>query len=139
MQNVLIVGGGKGGKVILKILSESARFRVAGIVDLNPQAEGIRLAKNMGFQTGNNWRVFSGPHVDIIIEVTGDEQVFHEIVAACTGRIVIPGSVAYLIAKLLEEKEALIRKLESETKKHALILQSTAEGMTVIDKNGRII
>lgn len=54
-------------------------------------------------------------------------------------RIVIPGSVAYLIAKLLEEKETLIRKLESETKKHALILQSTAEGMTVIDKNGRII
>ncbi|MED4976661.1 sigma 54-interacting transcriptional regulator [Heyndrickxia faecalis] len=139
MQNVLIVGGGKGGKAILKILSESARFRVAGIVDINPQAEGIRLAKNMGVKTGNNWRVFSGPDVDIIIEVTGDEQVFREIVAACTGRIVIPGSVAYLIAKLLEEKEALIRKLESETKKHALILQSTAEGMTVIDKNGRII
>lgn len=107
MQNVLIVGGGKGGKAILKILSESARFRVAGIVDINPQAEGIRLAKNMGVQTGNNWRVFSGPHVDIIIEVTGDEQVFHEIVAACTGRIVIPGSVAYLIAKLLEEKRSL--------------------------------
>ncbi|GER66121.1 sigma-54-dependent Fis family transcriptional regulator [Weizmannia acidilactici] len=139
MQNVLIVGGGKGGKAILKILSESTRFHVSAIVDINPDAAGIRLAKEMGVKTGEDWRSYARSNVGIIIEVTSNEHVFREIVAECPKKTVVPGSVAYLIAKLLEEKEALIRKLENETKKHELILQSTAEGMTVIDKGGNII
>lgn len=139
MQTVMIVGAGKGGTAIYKIIKETAVLDVKAMVDINPAAPGLKLAKENGISVGANWRDFLDPGIDIIIEVTGDEQVFVEIrEARSKDTVLIPGSVAYLIAKLLEEKEELISKFRNETYKLDLIFNSTDDGMIVINNQAEI-
>ena len=139
LQNVLVVGGGKGGKAILEILKETT-FRIVAVVDPNEQAEGMGKAREAGIKTGAQWRDWLNDNIDIIFDVTGDEGVFREIrEARSKNTVLIPGSIAYLIAQLIEEKGELITTLMNETYKRDLIFNSTDEGMVVIDKTGKVI
>ncbi|WP_264738507.1 sigma 54-interacting transcriptional regulator [Cytobacillus firmus] len=134
MQTVMIVGAGKGGTAILKIIKETAVLDVKAMVDIDPDADGLQIAKESGIPIGTDWRHFMDQDIDIIIEVTGNEQVFIDIrEARSKNTVLIPGSVAFLIAKLLEEKEELISKFRNETYKHDLIFNSTDDGMIVIN------
>ncbi|MBS4173406.1 sigma-54-dependent Fis family transcriptional regulator [Bacillus sp. FJAT-49736] len=140
MQNVLVVGGGKGGTAILKIFKNSNVFKVIAVTDPNEDATGIQFAKENGIDFGKDWRDFLHNSIDLIVEVTGDERVYREILENCRKEtILIPGSIAFLIAKLLDEKEDLIKQLKEETYKHQLILNSTDEAMVVINNEGTII
>ncbi|MGR3764959.1 sigma 54-interacting transcriptional regulator [Rossellomorea sp. NS-SX7] len=140
MQNVLIIGGGKGGTAILKILHEVSLMKVIAITDLNEDAMGLRLAKEWGIPYGRDWREFLQDSVDIVIEVTGDQQVFEDVrEARGKNTVLIPGSVAFLISKLLEEKEDLIHQLTSESFKRDLIFNSTDDGMVGIDSKGIVM
>ncbi|MBY6051283.1 sigma-54-dependent Fis family transcriptional regulator [Cytobacillus firmus] len=140
MQTVMIVGAGKGGTAILKIIKETAVLDVKAMVDIDPDAQGLQLAKESGIPIGTDWRQFMDQDIDIIIEVTGNEQVFIDIrEARSKNTVLIPGSVAFLIAKLLEEKEELISKLRNEAYKHDLIFNSTDDGMIVINNLNEII
>ncbi len=77
---------------------------------------------------------------DIIIEVTGNDIVFQAIKEAKNKKtVLIPGSVAFLLSKLLEEKEELIRKHQHESYQQELIFNATNDGMIVIDNKGMII
>ncbi|MFL8937980.1 sigma 54-interacting transcriptional regulator [Rossellomorea oryzaecorticis] len=140
MQKVLIIGGGKGGTAILKILHEVSLMKVIGITDVNESAAGLRLAEEWGIPTGKDWKSFLDDSIDIVIEVTGDRQVFED-VREERGRntVLIPGSVAFLISKLLEEKEDLIGQLTSESFKRDLIFNSTDDGMVGIDSRGTVM
>ncbi|MDF2038546.1 sigma 54-interacting transcriptional regulator [Cytobacillus oceanisediminis] len=139
MQTVMIVGAGKGGTAILKIIKETAVLDVKAMVDIDPDADGLQIAKESGIPIGTDWRHFMDQDIDIIIEVTGNEQVFIDIrEARSKNTVLIPGSVAFLIAKLLEEKEELISKFRNETYKHDLIFNSTDDGMIVINNLSEI-
>ncbi|RLQ98291.1 sigma 54-interacting transcriptional regulator [Falsibacillus albus] len=140
MQGVLIVGAGKGGMAILKILKESSALKVIAVIDPNENAPGMIFAKNEGIQTGTDWSLFLDESIDIIIEVTGNQDVFRQIRdARSKDTVLIPGSVAYLIATLLDEKEELINKLTNQSYFHDLIFNSTDDGMVVIDNNEMVI
>lgn len=140
MQTVMIVGAGKGGTAILKIIKETAVLDVKAMVDIDPDAQGLQLAKESGIPIGTDWRQFMDQDIDIIIEVTGNEQVFIDIrETRSKNTVLIPGSVAFLIAKLLEEKEELISKFRNEAYKHDLIFNSTDDGMIVINNLNEII
>lgn len=140
MQTVMIVGAGKGGLAILKILKETAVLDVKVVIDRNENAPGILFAKQLGMVVDTDWRQHLSDEIDIVIEVTGNDEVFKDI-RDKRGRktVLIPGSVAYLIAKLIEEKEDLITTLKNETAKHDLIFNATNDGMIVVDKNSLII
>lgn len=140
MQNVMIVGAGKGGTAILKILHETEVLNVIAVIDRNFDAPGVLFAQEQGIKTGTHWLPFLNDSVDIIIEVTGDQEVFQELMEARgKNTVLIPGSVAYLIAKLMEEKEELIDKHRNESYKQDMIFNSTDDGMVVIDVKGRVI
>ncbi|MGA9225542.1 MAG: sigma-54-dependent Fis family transcriptional regulator [Mesobacillus sp.] len=137
MQKIMIVGAGKGGTAILDIFKQTAK--VAAVIDINSKAPGIVAAKKAGIQTGTDWREYLSEDIDIIIEVTGDEKVFRDLRDAREkSTVLIPGSVAFLIASLLEEKEGLIKALRKVTYEHDLIFNSTGDGMVVINTDGII-
>ncbi|WP_423407344.1 sigma 54-interacting transcriptional regulator [Heyndrickxia sp. MSNUG] len=137
MQKIMIVGAGKGGTAILDIFKQTAE--VAAVIDINSGAPGILAAKKAGIQTGTDWREYISEDLDIIIEVTGDEKVFRDLRDAREkSTVLIPGSVAFLIASLLEEKEGLIKALRKVTYEHDLIFNSTGDGMVVINTEGII-
>ena len=64
----------------------------------------------------SDWRPFIKEKVDIIIEVTGNQEVYREIRQA-SGKesVLIPTSVAYMLIKLFNDKEKLISKIQKET------------------------
>ncbi|MCD4839619.1 sigma-54-dependent Fis family transcriptional regulator [Neobacillus sedimentimangrovi] len=140
MQNVMIVGAGKGGTAIFKIIKESEMLNIYAVIDRNLDAPGIKLAKQEGIITGTDWHPFINDPIDIIIEVTGDENVFHELREKKNkNTVLIPGSVAYLVSKLMEEKEELIQKHQYESYLQELIFNATNDGMIVINNHGVVI
>jgi PAS domain S-box-containing protein len=137
MQRVLIVGAGKGGTAILGMIRETAI--IVGVVDTNEQAPGMVLAREAGIPVGTDWLPFLNDEPDLVIEVTGSNEVFKRIVQARSPRtIVVPGSVAYMLSTLVEEREELIGRLRNETYKHDLIFNSTGDAMIVVDARGAI-
>lgn len=140
MQTVMIVGAGKGGTAILKIMQETEMLHVIAMVDHHPDAPGILMAKREGVATGTDWRQFINQEIDIIVEVTGREEVFLELrEAKSKNSVLIPGSVAFLIASLIEQKEELITNIKNESHKFDLIFNSTGDGMVVVNKDSEVI
>ncbi|MCK1982308.1 MULTISPECIES: sigma-54 interaction domain-containing protein [Peribacillus] len=140
MQKVMIVGGGVGGTTVLKLLSESEVFSIVCMADTNESAEGMLAAKERGIPTVNNWSLGLERDLDIIFDTTGDPSVYKKIKRDMGEQtILIPGSVALIMTKLFEEKNRLISKLENTSAKMDLILNTTSEGMLVIDHEGFII
>jgi PAS domain S-box-containing protein len=140
MQNIMIVGAGKGGTAILKILKESEVMNVSVVIDRNEDATGVLMAKREGIRTGTDWTPFLSDQIDIIIDVTGNETVFQEIRNKKNKKtILIPGSVAFLVSKLMEEKEELIQKStnlrEIQTMLQAII-NSSDDAISVVDEYG---
>ncbi len=136
----MIVGAGKGGTAILKILNESEVLKVDAVIDRNPEAPGVLLAQAEGIKTGEDWYPFLTEPIDIIIEVTGSDTVFQEIRKAKNQKtVLIPGSVAFLVAKIMQEKEELIEKHKNESYQQELIFNASNDGMVVIDKDRKVI
>jgi PAS domain S-box-containing protein len=136
----MVIGAGKGGTAILNLLSEMKTLKTRVIIDKNLQAPGIRIAKKQGIPYGNDWRTFINKEIDIIIDVTGDEQVYRELQQFKEDFIIVPGSIAEMIVHLFKEKEQLIRELQSETIKGDVMLKaiihSSNDAISVVDENG---
>jgi PAS domain S-box-containing protein len=136
----MIVGAGKGGTSIIKTLRETAVLEIQAVIDLNLKAPGIMLARDLGIVVGSAWEEYLSNDLDIIIEVTGNEEVFRQIRhKKGKNTVLIPGSVAYLVSKLMEEKEELIAKLQDESYKHELIFNSIDDGMIVVNRSGEVV
>lgn len=73
--NIAIIGGGTGGSKILKLLSQISSVDIKKVIDKNLDAPGIKLAKEMGISISQNIDDIATDNVDIIIEVTGNENV----------------------------------------------------------------
>ncbi|KIL44323.1 sigma-54-dependent Fis family transcriptional regulator [Jeotgalibacillus soli] len=140
MQKVLVVGAGRGGIALLRVMAESDAFQIVGVVDHDPQAPGLVLAHKLAIDTGPDWKVFLSDDPDIIIDVTGDPQTFVDLRDARSRHtVLVPGSVASLIYQLLTEKETLIEHMEHDSFIRDLVVNSTHDGMIGIDCDYRII
>ncbi|TDL34640.1 PAS domain-containing protein [Jeotgalibacillus sp. S-D1] len=140
MQKVLIVGAGRGGIALLQVMAESDAFQVYAVVDHNPQAPGLALARSLKIETGGDWQEHLSEETDIVINVTGDHQTFVDLRNARSAHtVLVPGSVASLIYQLITEKESLIDHMEHDSFIRDLIVNSTHDGMIGIDCNHKII
>ncbi|MBP1950404.1 sigma 54-interacting transcriptional regulator [Virgibacillus litoralis] len=134
MKRVLIVGAGKGGSTLLEILYNTDRMKIVGVVDRNSTAPGLKKAKKYGIPSDYTWENWINKDIDIIIEATGDEKVLEELLERRNRKtVVIPGTVAYIISELFEEKESLLDRLRIQTDNQELILNNIRDGMIVIN------
>ncbi|MEN1970146.1 sigma 54-interacting transcriptional regulator [Lentibacillus sp. N15] len=134
MKRVLIVGAGKGGSALLKMVYAADQMEVAAVVDHDQTAKGIQLAASYQIPTAMDWREWIERDIDMVIEATGDELVLDELMQSSTGKtVVIPGSIAYLVASLLDEKDRLLRRIKMQMVNQRLILNNIRDGMIVID------
>lgn len=139
MKRVLIVGAGKGGSALIQLLSGSDRMQIVGVIDIEDHAKGIELARRNNIHTDKDWKKWIDDDLDIVIEATGKEKVFEEILEARNRKtVVIPGSIAYIVAELMEEKKSLLEKLKLEMTNQKLILNSIRDGMIVVNQEGII-
>lgn len=108
-----IIGGGRGGSSILNILSKTKEVEVAGIVDIDENAPGIRLAQELGIYHTDSIREMLSKKLDLIIEVTGNKRVEEEIAEYnIHNTYVIKADVAKFITILISNQEELNKQLE---------------------------
>ncbi|MCL6612649.1 MAG: sigma 54-interacting transcriptional regulator [Peptococcaceae bacterium] len=136
---VAIIGAGRGGYSIYRMLKAMEEVEIVGLADLNPLAPGILAAREDGvFITTNFCELVKVPGLDVIIEVTGDPGVrerLHQVRHNYTA--VMEAQAAGLMMAILQEKEELLefKKLQGEL---SAILNSVQEAIEVADINGTI-
>lgn len=140
MQNVMLVGAGKRGMAILQIIQDSVALKVQAVIDLKEDALGIQWAKEHGIVHASDWRPFLNQKIDMVIEVTGKEEVYRDLRQAFPlHTVLIPTSVSHMLIKLFKDKEKLISKIKEETYKYNLIFNSIDDGMIVINNDEKVI
>ncbi|MBN1794819.1 MAG: PAS domain S-box protein, partial [Candidatus Omnitrophica bacterium] len=78
---ILIVGAGKGGRALIDLFAGSDTVTIVGVVDTNPDASGMHLARKLGIPTSDTVRPFLKKRLDEIINVTGSEAMQEELSA----------------------------------------------------------
>ena len=144
--NVAIIGAGKACYNLLNILDEdrlsSLNMKILGVSDLNPEAPGLRYAKELGLFTTTTFKeLFTLEGLNLIIELTGSSSLKEEI-----SKIKPPGvsimdhRVARLIWDLVQmeiEKTELERERqqyqEKEKKQIQVILDSLPYRIMVVN------
>jgi len=72
----LIVGAGKGGTALLELFTRGLDVEIVGIVDVNPEAPGLRLARNLGLRTATDaLALIAEGRANLIVDVTGDPSM----------------------------------------------------------------
>ncbi len=153
--NTVIVGGGKICKTLLGLSRGSFlnvfKMDVVAVVDINPDAPGIRYARQLGIGTYLDIdSIKSLENIEIIIELTGNEESLQKIY-----RIIQPGMrlIDHKLAEIFwdlvnarqKQKDQLtaLRKMERNVERERHFLQSIFDRIpdlaVVMDLNRNII
>lgn len=134
-----LVGAGKGGSAIFKMLKEVRKVKIVGVCDTNPNAPTIAMAKKEGiFVTTDLKKLLAWENMDVLFEATNNSEVQQQIdQLKAPGTAVIEAQAAKLFVSLLEEKEELLefKRLKGELE---TILNSVQEAIEVADNTGII-
>ncbi|SHM18168.1 methyl-accepting chemotaxis protein [Caldanaerovirga acetigignens] len=125
MLSIGIVGAGKGGTAILKAAAGLPDIKIAGIADLDYNAPGMLLARQLGIPTFHDcMELMRVPHLDLVVEVTGNQKVRESIEASKQNNTsVLDAQAARLMMGIINAKEEMMEKLQV----HAQELATTAE------------
>ena len=144
--NVAIVGGGKACRNLLKVLDKDRQSRlkmkILGVADRNPEAPGLRYARELDLITTTRIRDLSDLEgLNLIIELTGSSKVREEISKVMPPDVSV---IDYMGARLLWdlvqietekyelERESLEKK-EEEKKYSQIILDSLPYRIMVVN------
>jgi nitrogen-specific signal transduction histidine kinase len=118
--NVALVGGGSCCKSLIQFLEEQSlkyfHGHIVGVADPREDAPGLVYAKERGiFTTGNYRDLFALDNLHLIIEITGKEDVFAELMLTKPEKIKVMDHVSarlfWEIMELQEQKAKCERKL----------------------------
>ncbi|TEB13494.1 ATP-binding protein [Pelotomaculum propionicicum] len=139
MIKVGIIGAGHGGTSILNVLATLKEAEVIGICDINPEAAGLSLARQLNTPVFSHYRdLLNRPGLELIFEVTGSSAVREAVHLDCPiGVDVVDAQVAKLMMDLFEELLETNKKLQNEInerKKVEEALLESNEKLKEIDK-----
>lgn len=105
--NVAIVGAGRHGTEMLRLLRDIHSVAIVGVCDTNPQAPGLRIAEQMRiFTTGDFCELFQLPDLGLVIEVTNDPNMRAEIAKAKPVAVEVwGGKGSSIVLDLLEARK----------------------------------
>ncbi len=111
-----IVGGGQGGLALLQTFARLSSIKVLGIVDINEDAPGIKLAKQLGISCFSDIeRLLTLPNLEIVIEATGNEHVKNTILEKRQPSThIADSSVANLMMYLVESEAVIMEKMDRQ-------------------------
>lgn len=144
--NIVIVGGGRGGKSLLKLFNEGKTINVLGVVDILEDAPAVKFARKHGLQTGKDYKSFIKKkeiwdNVQEIVNVTGSDKITEDLLDIRPDNVeVIGGNSAKLMWDVVEEHEALEKEFESRSRFLRTVIESLTHPFYVIDaKNYSVI
>lgn len=116
MAKVVIVGGGQGGTSILQAFMGLDNIQVAGMCDVDSQAQGMIVARQHGVPALTDlMAVLKTPGIDVIIEATGSPKVRELILTNKThGTSVVDAQAANIIMTMVESREVMMQQILAE-------------------------
>jgi len=113
--NVAIVGAGRTGTPLIKELLNHKYVNIVSIIDLNLDAEGMKIGKGKGIHTATNVQelVNLGEKVDLVFDVSGDPNVRRQLVEAYQKSsnkhtLIVHETIARLIVTLVLKLDKLV-------------------------------
>jgi PAS domain S-box-containing protein len=139
-ERILIVGGGKGGCALLETFKDDPLLEIVGIIDINNQAPGIKLAQAINIETSTHYDDFLDQDLDVVINVTGQKEVMEDLKCKLQGRetVLIDGASAKFLWSLLEEREAQGAVLRNAFHRLSFHIEHTPMGAIEWDREFRI-
>jgi len=146
--NLAIVGGGGACKYFLDLLrSESftyLKINIIGVCDINPEAEGYVLAKQLGIYTTNDFQdLFKIDKLDSIIELTGKKDVLLEIIRLRPKGVgVLEHNIGRLMRRLFEVDQRLSSaedQLAFEKKFSDFLIHQSTAAIVIINTDFTIV
>ncbi|MCP4566103.1 MAG: PAS domain-containing protein [FCB group bacterium] len=150
----VIIGGGKGGKAIIELAAgpflRELTLDIVCVVDIDPQAPALLLAREMGLQTcADMIEALALPGIELIIELTGDDQVIEQLYKLHPpGCRLIDHTFAHIFWDLvnaqkdrdrrLKEITELEKKVELERRLLRSTFDTLPELVVVLDNDQRI-
>jgi signal transduction histidine kinase len=140
--NLAIVGGGRACRFFLELLKNESfpylDIRIVGVCDIDPKAEGFRLAREMGIFTTADYRdLFAIENLDSIVELTNNRKVLHELIDQRPKGV---GVVEHNIGRLLrayfvtdQRVKSLERQLVLEKMSSAILIQHSNAAIVVLN------
>ena len=118
--NVAIIGAGRGGTALMEIFANDPLVQIVGVAEINQDAPGLRLAKELKIPTTRDYRrLLAMERVDLIIDVSGEEEVwkflqdFHRM-----GVTVIGGASAKFMWELIGARIRATAEIEKTLNKY---------------------
>jgi len=113
--NIAIVGGGRTCKFLLQLLKNESfpylNIHLVGVCDINPEAEGFLMARQMGIYTTANFKdFFNIKGLDGIIELTNSKEVLLELIKLRPKTV---GILEHNIGRLLRSLSLINQQLQS--------------------------
>ncbi|MGI8638507.1 MAG: sigma 54-interacting transcriptional regulator [Pyrinomonadaceae bacterium] len=139
-KRVIIIGAGQGGKSLIELFHQDSTVELIGVADINDNASGILLARKYGiFTTQNFTELLKFPLIDLIIDVTGNSDVFHEI-SQLNGidTELVSGTAARFIWELIETKKQT-QDLKDHYKLAIRALESNSSDEFIIGQNPQML
>jgi two-component system cell cycle sensor histidine kinase/response regulator CckA len=139
--NILIVGAGRGGSLLIELLHKSEKVNIIGVVDINADARGIKLAKELGIPTDSDYKEFlNRGELNEVINVTGVKKVQEDLLRRKPSHVeVIGGYSAKLIWDLIVEREQMEEAIQESEKKYRNLVDNALVGIFKSTLKGDLI
>lgn len=111
--NLAIIGAGRGGTALIELFTRCKGIAITGIADTNPEAPGLRLARNLGIRvTTDPVALIADPIVDLIVDVTGNPAASELIERHKSAHAeTLSGTAAKLVWSVIQEERDLYEHL----------------------------
>jgi diguanylate cyclase (GGDEF)-like protein/PAS domain S-box-containing protein len=111
MLKVAIVGAGKAGSALLEMFLANGTVETVGIADRDESAPALAAAREAGIRTTDDLRGLCGLGADIILNVTGDNNVTKQIRQLTPGTEVIEGRGAMFLWDMVQRQHSARKDL----------------------------
>ncbi len=141
-QPVLIIGGGRGGSALLEMFLEDEWVSIVAVVDPNPDAKGLILARQHEiptFPTVTDALRAGQLHENCIIyNLTHDDSVIDEVAALSGNHRITGGAEAKIFWQMVTHLRHTKHELEKNQTELRAIIQNATDGILTINEAGEI-
>jgi len=137
--NIVIIGAGRAGGALIGMFKDDPSIKIAGVVDKDAKAPGLKLAKQLKIPTAEHWGEWlKDETLDELINATGSDEVHEMLLREKPKKAsIISGAMAktlWFLAKEYETVEQKIQEAKEEVEAHEWGVKKTNDAIKLLYK-----